>query len=78
MDGGQTLALWGIQRGTVVLPKSVTPSKITSNLQVKVLLKDAFDELNALERHKRFSQAKVQQIAEGFAEENKEKFTLWM
>jgi diketogulonate reductase-like aldo/keto reductase len=90
MDGGQILASWGIQRGTVVLPKSVTPSRIKSNLQVKELPTDAFDELIALERHKRFNQqsrwgfdifeelgqAKVQQIAEGFAEENKEKFTV--
>jgi diketogulonate reductase-like aldo/keto reductase len=90
MDGGQILASWGIQRGTVVLPKSVTPSRIKSNLQVKKLPTDAFDELNALERHKRFNQqsrwgfdifeelgqAKVQEIAEGFAEENKEKFTV--
>jgi diketogulonate reductase-like aldo/keto reductase len=90
MDGGQILASWGIQRGTVVLPKSVTPSRIKSNLQVKDLPKDAFDKLNALERHKRFNQqsrwgfdifeelgqAKVQQIAEGYAEENKEKFTV--
>jgi diketogulonate reductase-like aldo/keto reductase len=90
MDGGQILASWGIQRGTVVLPKSMTPSRIKSNLQVKELPTDAFDELIALERHKRFNQqsrwgfdifeelgqAKVQQIAEGFAEENKEKFTV--
>ena len=90
MDGGQLLATWGIQRGTVVLPKSVTPHRIKSNLQVKELPKDAFDELSALERHKRFNQQsrwgfdifeelgdeKVREIAEGFAEENKEKFTV--
>jgi L-glyceraldehyde reductase len=56
MDGGQLLATWGIQRATVVLPKSVTPSRIKSNLQVKVLPQDAFEELSALERHKRFNQ----------------------
>lgn len=32
-DGGQLLASWGIQRGTVVLPKSVTDSRIRSNLE---------------------------------------------
>jgi L-glyceraldehyde reductase len=32
-DGGQLLASWGVQRGTVVLPKSVTESRIKSNLQ---------------------------------------------
>jgi len=34
-DGGQLLASWGVQRGTVVLPKSVTESRIKSNLQGK-------------------------------------------
>jgi diketogulonate reductase-like aldo/keto reductase len=90
MDGGQVLASWGIQRGTVVLPKSVTPSRIKSNLQVKELSQDAFNELNTLERHKRFNQQsrwgfdifeelgeeEVTKIAQGFAEENKEKFTV--
>jgi diketogulonate reductase-like aldo/keto reductase len=90
LDGGQILASWGIQRGTVVLPKSVTPSRIKSNLQVKELPEDAFGELNALERHKRFNQQsrwgvdifeelgqeQVIKIAQDFAEENKEKFTV--
>ena len=90
MDGGQILASWGNQRGTVVLPKSVTPSRIKSNLQVKELPKDAFDQLNALERHKRFNQQsrwgydifeelgeeKVRKIAGDAAEENKQKFTV--
>ncbi|KAF2106531.1 NADP-dependent oxidoreductase domain-containing protein [Lophiotrema nucula] len=55
MDGGQLLASWGIQRGTVVLPKSVTSHRIKSNLQVKELPKDSFKELIGLERHKRFN-----------------------
>ncbi|EOA91189.1 uncharacterized protein SETTUDRAFT_152336 [Exserohilum turcica Et28A] len=55
MDGNQLLTSWGIQRGTVVLPKSITPNRIKSNVQVKELPKDAFEELNALERHKRFN-----------------------
>jgi diketogulonate reductase-like aldo/keto reductase len=90
MDGGQVLASWGVQRGTVVLPKSVTPSRIKSNLQVKELPQDAFNELNTLERHKRFNQQsrwgfdifeelgeeEVTKIAQGCAEENKEKFTV--
>lgn len=90
MDGGQLLATWGIQRGHVVLPKSVTPSRIKSNLQVKELPQDAFEELNGLERHKRFNvqsrwgfdifeelgEQKVREIAESFAEENKTKFTV--
>ncbi|CAG5183468.1 uncharacterized protein ALTATR162_LOCUS10596 [Alternaria atra] len=90
MDGGQLLASWGIQRGTVVLPKSVTPNRIKSNMQVKELPKDAFDELSGLERHKRFNvqsrwgfdifeelgQEQVRKIAEECAEENKTKFTV--
>tara|TARA_R110002003_G_scaffold534_1_gene20192 strand:- start:2822 stop:3481 length:660 start_codon:yes stop_codon:yes gene_type:complete len=93
MDGGQSLATWarwGIQRGTVVLPKSVTPCRIKSNLQVKELPKDAFEELSALERHKRINQQlrwgfdifeelgeeKVRKIAEDCAKENKVKFTV--
>lgn len=90
LDGGQLLASWGIQRGTVVLPKSVTPSRIKSNMQVKELSKDTFEELNGLEKHKRFNvqsrwgfdifeelgDEQVQKIAEDFAEENKTKFTV--
>jgi diketogulonate reductase-like aldo/keto reductase len=90
MDGGQLLASWGIQRGTVVLPKSVTPSRIKSNLQVKELPKDAFEKLSGLERHKRFNvqsrwgfdifeelgDEEVTRFAESCAEENKSKFTV--
>lgn len=90
MDGGQLLASWGIQRGTVVLPKSVTPSRIKSNFQIKELPQGAFEELGGLERHKRFNvqsrwgydvfeelgDDKVKAIAKGYAEENKEKFTV--
>ncbi|RFU77422.1 gcy [Trichoderma arundinaceum] len=55
LDIGQVLYSWGVQRGTVVLPKSITPSRIKSNLQVKQLPQNAFDELNALERNKRYN-----------------------
>lgn len=55
MDPGPLLASWGVQRGTVVLSKSVTPSRIASNLQVKYLPKEAFENLTSLERHKRFN-----------------------
>jgi L-glyceraldehyde reductase len=90
VDGGQLLASWGIQHGHVVLPKSVTPHRIESNLQVKELPQDSYDELSGLERHKRFNQqsrwgfdifeelgqAKVKKIAEDAAAENLEKFTV--
>lgn len=55
LDAGQMLYSWGVQRGTVVLPKSVTPKRIESNLQVKELPKEAVLQLNNLERHKRFN-----------------------
>lgn len=55
MDPGPLLASWGVQRGTVVLSKSVTPSRIAANLQVRALDDDAYGKLNGLERHKRFN-----------------------
>lgn len=90
IDGGQLLASWGIQRGTVVLPKSVTPSRIRSNLQVRKLPREVFDKLAALERHKRFNtqarwgvdifqevgEEEARRLGESYAAENKEKFTV--
>ncbi len=90
MDPGQILVSWGVQRGTVVLPKSVTPSRIESNFQDQVLPDDVMAELNALERHKRFNfpanwgddiydeagQENVTRIAREKGEENKKKFTV--
>lgn len=55
MDAGVLLGSWGVQRGTVVLPKSVTTSRIASNLKVQELPPVAFNALNLLERHKRFN-----------------------
>lgn len=89
-DPGVVLGSWGVQRGTVVLPKSVTPSRIASNLKVKELPQSAFDELNALERHKRFNfptrwgvdifdeagEEAVKKAAKETAAENKTKFTV--
>ncbi|KIY52439.1 Aldo/keto reductase [Fistulina hepatica ATCC 64428] len=43
----QVVISWHVQRGTVVLPKSVTPSRIEENLQVHALPQDLFDELEA-------------------------------
>lgn len=90
MDAGVVLGSWGVQRGTVVLPKSVTPSRIASNLLVKELPAAVFAQLNSLERHKRFNfparwgvdifdevgEDRARQIAKEEALANKLKFTV--
>ena len=55
LDVGQLLASWAVQRGTVVLPKSVTKHRIESNLKTTVLTTEIFDALNALEKHHRYN-----------------------
>ncbi|KAF2086301.1 alcohol dehydrogenase [Saccharata proteae CBS 121410] len=88
MDPGVLLGSWGVQRGTNVLPKSVTPHRIASNLHVKELPQEDFEALNALSRHKRFNfparwgtdifdevgAEKAKQGALELAEDNKKKF----
>lgn len=51
----QVLICWAVQRGTVVLPKSVTPARIKSNFEDFVLPREAFDGVCALERHLRMN-----------------------
>lgn len=89
-DPGQVLVSWGVQRGHVVLPKSVTPSRIESNFQDFVIPEEQMQELFALERHKRFNfparwgfdifdeagEQSVKKAALDAAEENKTKFTV--
>jgi len=41
----QVIISWHVQRGTIVLPKSVTPSRIEENLQIFSLPQDLFDKL---------------------------------
>lgn len=55
LDTAQLVLSWAVQRGTVALSKSVTASRIESNLKVQELSPDAFAAVNALERHKRFN-----------------------
>ncbi|KAH6887434.1 NADP-dependent oxidoreductase domain-containing protein [Thelonectria olida] len=88
LDIGQVLYSWGVQRGTVVLPKSVTPSRIESNIKVKELPREAFDKLNGLERNKRYNwqtrwgydifqelgEEEVKRVARETGPENLEKF----
>lgn len=55
MDPGQVCVSWGVQRGTVVLPKSVTEKRIIGNRQVERLPEEVYEKVNGLERHKRFN-----------------------
>lgn len=55
MDPGQVILSWGVQRGQVVLPKSVTEKRIIGNFKVRLLPDSAMERLNKLERAKRFN-----------------------
>ena len=55
MDAGQVLVSWGVQRGQVVLPKSVTEKRIIGNFQDQVLPDWAMERLNKLEKGQRFN-----------------------
>ncbi|KAJ0279595.1 hypothetical protein CBS470a_009207 [Colletotrichum nupharicola] len=54
-EPAQVLVSWAVQRGTVVLPKSVTPSRIEKNLEVFELPKDVFEKINSLDRKHRYN-----------------------
>ena len=78
------------ENGFLCATMASSTSSTSTQLQHTKLPKDAFEDLNALERHKRFNQPsrwgfdiseklgqeKVTKIAEDAAEENKEKFTV--
>ncbi|GIZ49753.1 hypothetical protein CKM354_001278000 [Cercospora kikuchii] len=55
LDVGQLLVSWAVQRGTVVLPKSVTKSRIESNFKVTELSPEIFDAVTSLEKHHRYN-----------------------
>lgn len=88
MDPGQVLVSWGIQRGWVVLPKSVTEKRIMGNFQDQILPSEAMRRLDALEKHKRFNfparwgldiyderdEGELKKIAKLSGDENKTKF----
>lgn len=49
------LVQWAVQRGTAVLPKSVTPSRIEANFQDFELPAEAVARIDALDRGKRYN-----------------------
>jgi diketogulonate reductase-like aldo/keto reductase len=51
----QVLLAWGIQRGTAVLTSSVTPARITENVDVTALPDDVVREISALQTRYRFN-----------------------
>lgn len=51
----QVLIQWAVQRGTVVLPKSVTPSRIEENFVDFEVPQAAMDRINALDKNHRYN-----------------------
>ncbi|KAJ7907686.1 NADP-dependent oxidoreductase domain-containing protein [Mycena leptocephala] len=55
MTPAQAIISWHVQRGTIVLPKSVTPSLVVENLQVRALPPALFEKVEkAATSHKRY------------------------
>ncbi|GJP87682.1 aldo-keto reductase [Aspergillus niger] len=54
-EPAQLLISWAVQRGTAVLPKSVTPSRIESNFQDFIIPDAEFEALNKLDRNTRYN-----------------------
>ncbi|KAJ5631475.1 uncharacterized protein N7484_011575 [Penicillium longicatenatum] len=54
-DPAQLLISWAIQRGSAVLPKSVTPSRIESNFEDFIIPDAEFEALNKLDRNARYN-----------------------
>lgn len=51
-DAGQVIVSWGVQKGIVVLPKSVTPERVVSNLKVFKLSDEEFRSINEITKTK--------------------------
>jgi diketogulonate reductase-like aldo/keto reductase len=51
----QVLIQWAVQRGTAVLPKSVTPSRIAENFEDFSLPDEAVARIDALDRNHRYN-----------------------
>ena len=51
----QVIISWVVQRGIVVLPKSVTPSRIKDNFEVFELPQEAFQKISGLDRNQRYN-----------------------
>lgn len=56
VDVGQVLIAWALSRGTSVIPKSVTPSRVESNFKAKdvQLTQEEISKLEGLDKHQRF------------------------
>ncbi|KAE9410002.1 Aldo/keto reductase [Gymnopus androsaceus JB14] len=50
MTPAQVLISWHVQRGTITLPKSVTPSRVIENIHLKKLPDATFDKIEAAAR----------------------------
>ncbi|EGN97870.1 hypothetical protein SERLA73DRAFT_55975 [Serpula lacrymans var. lacrymans S7.3] len=48
ITAAQVIISWHVQRGTIVLPKSVTPSRVEENYHIFELPQDAFDTIERL------------------------------
>ncbi|ORX84110.1 Aldo/keto reductase [Anaeromyces robustus] len=48
MTPSQVILSWNVQRNVIVIPKSVTPSRIEENFQIKELSKEDFDKINSI------------------------------
>ena len=51
----QVLIQWAVQRGTVVLPKSVTPSRVAENFEDFEIPQADFEAISKLDRNTRYN-----------------------